>query len=75
MAKQKFENFEQTLAYVNTLPIREVIEDYARILWESQSEKTEPIKITEAQLKSFFKVVGYTKDGGVEKRGRKPKQN
>lgn len=72
MAKIKFENVEQARNYVGSLPLQEIVDGYARLLFEGQD--TEPVKITEAQLRTFFKIVGLTKDGEIERRGRKPKQ-
>lgn len=72
MAKIKFENVEHARQYVSNLPIQTIIDDYAQLLWETQN--FEPIKITEAQLKTVFKIVGFTKEGELERRGRKPKQ-
>lgn len=74
MAKIKFESFEHALNYVNSLPIQEIVQDYARLLWEGQSAKVEPIRLTEAQFKAMFRIIGQTQDGDVERRGRKPKQ-
>lgn len=73
MAKLKFNTLDDALAYVNSLPIQEIIQDYARILWETQDGRMEPIRITEAQLHEMFKIVGMTRDGEIERRGRKPK--
>ena len=75
MAKVKFESFEHALNYVNSLPLQELVQDYARLLWEGQNTRVEPIRITEAQLQSMFKIVGLTKDGEIERRGRRKKQD
>ena len=68
MAK-KFSNYEEALAYVNSLPMQAIAEGYASLLMETQS-KTEPIKITESQFRTYFKIVGLTADGETERRGR-----
>lgn len=71
MAKLKFNTLDDALAYVNSLPIQEIIQDYARILWETQDGRMEPIKITKRQFENYFKIIGFTSDGGIESRGRK----
>lgn len=70
MAKGKFNSYEDALAYVNSLPIQSIIDGYAKLLLESQNNRTEPIKITEAQFKNLFKIVGVTSTGETERRGR-----
>lgn len=72
MAKIKFNSYEEALAYVNSLPIQTIIEDFARLLLETKN-RAEPIKITDAQFKNYFRIVGMTSDGEVERRGRKKK--
>lgn len=73
MAKVRFNSFEEALQYVNSLPIQAIVQGYANLLWENQGSKFEPIRISQHQFESLFKIVGYTKDGEVERRGRKPK--
>ena len=73
--QKRFSSVEQARAYVELLPLNQLIEGYATLLYESQFSKIEPIKISEAQLKSLFKIVGYTSNGEVETRGRKRKQD
>lgn len=73
MAK-RFTTYEEALSYVNSLPIQTIVEDYARLLIESNS-KTEPIKLTESQFRNYFRIVGMTSSGKVERRGRKPKKD
>ena len=72
MAKVKFNDYEEALKYVNSLPINTIVQDYAKLLMETQT-KNEPIKITEAQLKYYFKIVGVTATGEAERRGRPKK--
>ena len=74
MAKVKINNYEEALAYVNSLPIQTIIEDYARLLVDTKN-RTEPIKITDVQFKKYFKIVGITADGEPERRGRKRKED
>lgn len=75
MAKLKFNSIEDAREYVNSLSIQSIVDGYANLLWETQNLKNEPIRITEAQFMSMFKIVGLTKYGEVERRGRKPKDN
>lgn len=75
MAKLKFNSIEDAREYVNSLSIQSIVDGYANLLWETQNLKNEPIRITEAQFMSMFKIVGLTKDGEVERRGRKPKDS
>ena len=72
--KNKFASLDQARAYVEMLPINQIIEGYAMLLWESQNDKPELIKITEQQLRTMFKIVGITSDGREETRGRKRKE-
>ena len=68
MAK-KFSTYDEARAYVNTLPIQEIVDGYAKALYET--EKVEQIRISEAQFQAFFRIIGKTSDGTVENRGRK----
>ena len=72
MAKARFNSLEEAMSYVNSLPISAIIEGYARALYEE--DKVEPIRISEAQFKAMFKIIGQTKDGEIERRGRRPKE-
>lgn len=71
--KRKFSSREQVEVYVNSLPIQMLIDGMVDLLWEAQGERQEKIAITEAQFKQFFKIKGFTDEGKVETRGRKPK--
>lgn len=71
--QKKFASIEQARAYVELLPLNQIIEGYSTLLYESQNTKFEPIKITEAQLKTYFKIIGINSLGEVETRGRKRK--
>lgn len=73
MAKTKFSSYQQALDFVNTLPIQSIVEGYARLLYDTQVDKPDAIKITEQQFRTMFRIVGKTQDGEVERRGRKPK--
>ena len=72
MAKQKFLSLEQATAYVNSLPIAAIIDGYAKLLFES--DQVEPVKITREQLEKLFKIVGETRTGELERRGRPRKE-
>lgn len=72
--KNKFASLEQARAYVEMLSVTQLIEGYSQLLWETQADKSEPIKITEKQFRTMFKIVGQTADGSVERRGRKRKE-
>lgn len=74
MAKVRFNSIEEAISYVNTLPIQEIIHNYARLLFESQDSRYEPIRITEAQFREMFRIIGTTRTGEVERRGRRPKE-
>lgn len=73
--KTKFASLEQARAYVEMMSISQIIEGYATLLYESQFTKAEPIKISQSQFESMFKIIGLTSDGREETRGRKPKQH
>ena len=75
MAKVKFSSIEEVREYVNMLSIQDLIDGYVNLLWESENSKFEPIKITKSQFEAYFRIIGYTSNGGVELRGRKPKNN
>ena len=75
MAKARFNSYEEVVNYVKSLSIQELIEGYANLLWEAENSKFEPIKLTKAQFETYFRIIGYTSDGSVEFRGRKPKSN
>ena len=75
MAKLRFNSYEDALIYVNALPIQAVIQEYAKSLFENQDSKYEPIRITEAQFREMFRIIGTTRTGEVERRGRRPKED
>lgn len=73
MPKIKFTSYEQAFNYVNTLPIQQIVEGYARLLCETEISKVEPVRLTQEQFNAYFKIVGLNKNGEIERRGRKKK--
>ena len=71
MAKARFNSYEEVVNYVKSLSIQELIEGYANLLWEAENSKFEPIKVTEIQFREMFRIIGTTRTGEIEHRGRK----
>lgn len=72
MARIRFNSLEEARVYVNSLPISEIIEGYASALYDAGS--IDPIRISEAQFKAMFRIIGQTQAGEIERRGRRPKE-
>lgn len=70
MAK-KFNNREDVLEYLNSLPLQQLINVAADAIMQNQSSPIQKIILTQEQFNSFFRIRGYNDNGEVETRGRK----
>ena len=71
---KKYNNIEEAIAYVRTLPLETVINIAAESLIEPEIKQIPRITITEEQFQSYFKIRGVNELGERETRGRKRKE-
>lgn len=67
MAK-RFQNEEQARAYVQSLPLNQLVETCVQLLVDDLPER---IIISQEQFEKFFRIRGFQADGSVENRGKK----
>lgn len=70
---RKFKTQEQAAEYVDSLPLSALRGMLIELLTEPE-DAPRRINVTEAQLRAFFKIVGVTDEGKIERRGRPRKE-
>lgn len=67
---KKFQNRQEVLDFLGTLPLNSLITVAADAILELQKKSTDKIIISEEQFNAFFRIRGYRENGEKENRGR-----